>query len=243
MLKVANVDLPILVKKRLKEEADFSETFSDFTGESLVGFRQPAAIAVAIIAPVLFAFVYYLTDFFTLMHVAVTFTMSATMLLLGGWYVNRHNIRNAYVRHVRARKNAKADLNVGRAEAATLKMRVQPVFYEHEHGVICIADAGSNQEGKTIYFDVDSLDNDPRWFLYINGDMHREDWSWIRLAGSKNVTEFRASGNRLAKIGDTPYVEAPDAWEAISVALREPQDGDILSIPFEEVEKTIARLL
>lgn len=240
MLKRSKIDLPPVLRKRLQEEAEFSETFSDFTGENLVGFRQPAAIAVAVIAPVLFAFVYYATDFFTLLNVATTFTVSATMLILGGWYVNRHGIRAAYLRHVRARKNAKIDLKAGTGEATSLTMKVQPVFYEHEHGVICIADAG---DGKTLYFDVDSLENDPRWFLYVNGDMHREDWSWIRLAGSLAVAEFKAAGKRLSKIGDTPYVEAPDAWEAIAVALGEPQDGDIITIPFEEAQATIARLL
>ena len=145
-----------------------------------------------------------------------------------------------YVRQTRARKEAKADLRAGFGQSVSLTMKSQPVFYEHEHGVICLADSG---DGRTVYFDVDSFENDPRWFLYINGDMHRVQWSWIKLMGSGAVADFKATGQRLAKIGDTPYVEAPDAWEAISIALGEPQDGDIIDKQLVEVVNTISRLL
>ncbi|MCI5046822.1 MAG: hypothetical protein MRY59_04915 [Aquisalinus sp.] len=240
MLTVAEVELPVSLQKRLREEANFAETFTQFTREHLIGFRQPMAIAAAIVGPVLFAFVYQVAGFLTLMEVAVSFSLTAVMFLLGGWYVNRRRIREMYVRQTRARKDAQVDLKTGKGEAITLTMKNQPLFYEHEHGVICLADAG---EGKTVYFDVDSLEEDPRWFLYINGDMHRVNWSWIRLKGSGAVADFSASGQRLARIGDTPYVEAPDAWEAICVALNEPQDGDIVDRPLDEVKETISRLL
>lgn len=240
MLTVAKVDLPLSLQKKLREEAAFAESFGEFTKEHLVGFRQPAAVAISIIAPVLFAFVYYVTDFVNLLEVALSFSVAAAMFLLGGWYVNRGKIRAAYTRQTRARREARADLRAGQGESVSLSQKVAPVFYEHEHGVICLADSG---DGKTVYFDVDSADNDPRWFLYINGDMHRSDWSWIRLMGSGSVCEFEVSGSRLAKIGDTPYVEAPDAWEAISIALEEPQDGDIIERPLDEVKETVARLL
>ena len=240
MLTVAEVDLPVSLQKRLREEANFAETFAQYTRENLIGFRRPLALAAAIIGPVLFAFVYHVAGFLTLLEVAVSFSVSATMFVLGGWYVNRRRIRDMYVRQTRARKDAKVDLKAGTGEAVNLSMKNQPVFYEHEHGVICLADAG---EGKTVYFDVDSLEEDPRWYLYINGDMHRVNWSWMRLKGSGAVAEFAASGQRLARIGDTPYVEAPDAWEAISVAMSEPQDGDIVDRPLEGVKETISRLL
>jgi hypothetical protein len=240
MLTVAEVDLPVSLQKRLKQEAAFSESFNQYTRENLMGFRQPVAVAVALVGPILIAITYHATDFLTMIEVAWSFGITAASFLLGGWYVNRRRIRAAYARHTQARKEAKADLKAGCGQSVNLTLTQQPVFYEHEHGVICLADTG---EGSTVYFDVDSMTNDPRWFLYINGDMHRASWSWIKLMGSGAVAEFEATGNRLAKIGDTPYVEAPDAWEAISLALGEPQDGDVIDVPMEEVINTISRLL
>ncbi len=240
MLTVAEIDLPQSIQKRLREEAAFAESFAAFTREHLIGFRQPAAVAAAIIGPVLLAFVYYSSDFVNTLNVAMTFGITTLLFLLGAWYVNRRAIRDAYVRQTRARREARADLQAGVGEAVYLKMVQQPLFYEHEHGVICLADTGDN---RTVYFDVDSFENDSRWFLYINGDMHRDTWRWMRLMGSGAVAEFSASGQRMSKIGDTPYVEAPDAWEAISIALGEPQDGDIIDMPLEKVLTTISRLL
>ena len=240
MLTIAKVDLPISLRKRLQEEAAFSDSFNHYTTENLIGFRQPVATAVAVVGPILFAFIYYVTDFLTLVEVAGSFALSAAAFLLGGWYVNRHGIRDSYQRHTKARKNAKANLRSGVGESVALTMKTAPVFYEHEHGVICLAAAG---EGKTLYFNIDSFENDPRWFIYINGDMHRPNWRWIKLMGSGAVAEFEASGQRMAKIGDTPYVEAPDAWEAISIALGEPEDGAIVEKPLEDVTAIISRLI
>ncbi|MGV6800441.1 MAG: hypothetical protein ACWA5L_00790 [bacterium] len=240
MLSVAEVELPVSLQKKLREDAAFAESFNEFTKENLVGFKQPAAVAISVIAPVLLAFVFYVSDFITFVDIATSFGITSLMFLLGAWYVNRGKIRDAYQRQTRVRKEAKADLRAGLGQAVQLSMKVEPVFYEHEHGVICLADSG---DGQTIYFDVDSAENDPRWFLYINGDMHRSEWNWIKLLGSGTVCEFQVSGSRLAKIGDTPYVEAPDAWEAISIALGEPQDGDIIPMDLQDVKAEISRLL
>ncbi|MBB4658787.1 hypothetical protein [Parvularcula dongshanensis] len=240
MLRVATVDLPESVTRRLAERAAFSESWGEFLKEHLAGFRQPVAAAAALIGPILVAFVYAVSDFTTMVEVAGTFGLTAIAFLLGAWYVNRHDIREAYARHMTAQRQAKADLKAGRGVAADLLLKTRPSFYEHEHGVIVLADSG---DGRTLYFDVDGTGDDPRWFLYVNGDMHRGNWRWLKLLGSGNVTEFEAKGQRLAGIGDTPYVDAPDAWEAISLALGEPQDGDVVDMPFEEVKQTVSRLL
>ena len=240
MLTVAQIDLPMNTKKRLQEEAAFADSFSSFTRENIIGFRQPVAMAVSLILPVMGAFVYSVGGLASISQIAVPFGLSTTCFLLGGWYVNRRAIRDAYIRRTRARRDAKANLRAGVGEHTKLDLKHTPIFYEHEHGVICLADSG---DGRTIYFDVDSLEQDPRWFLYINGDMHRSLWTWIRLMGSGTVSNFEARGQRLAKIGDTPYVEAPDAWEAISIALNEPQDGDVIDQPLSDVQDTISRLI
>ena len=75
MLTVAEVDLPQSLQKRLREEAAFAESFAQYTREYLIGFRQPAAMAVAIIGPILFAFVYYTAGFLTLVEVGASFAL------------------------------------------------------------------------------------------------------------------------------------------------------------------------
>ena len=240
MLTIAQVDIPQGVEARLRERAAFSESWAAFTREHLAGFRQPVASAVALIGPVLVASVYAATDFMTMVEVASVFGLSSAMFVLGAWYVNRRDIRAAFERSTRERRQAVADLRAGTAQDSQLVHKERPVFYEHEHGVIALADGG---QGRTLYFDVDGDGTDPRWFLYLNGDMHRQDWRWLRLAGTGGVTEFEATGKRLAGLGDTPYVEAPDAWEAISLALGEPRDGDVIDMPYAEVKQTVARLI
>lgn len=240
MLNVAVVDIPDQVADRLRARAAFSESWGAFTRDHLAGFRQPVAAAVAVIGPVLVAFVYAASDFFTMLEVASVFVMTSAMFLLGAWYVNRRDIAAAFERSTRERRLAMTDLKAGVAQSVSVQHRERPVFYEHEHGVIALACGG---EGRTLFFDVDGDGTDPRWFLYLNGDMHRQDWRWLRLGGTGEVTEFTATGKRLAGLGDTPYVEAPDAWEAVSLALGEPRDGDAIDMPFGEVKQTVARLI
>ena len=240
MLTSNTVALPDEVTRALRDEAAFSETWNTFLREHLAGFRQPVAATAALIGPVLVAFTYAVADFVAMREVAAIFGLTAAMFVLGAWYVNRHDIRAAFARHTAAAQAAKRDLKAGRAEAAALDLRAQPAFYEHEHGVVVLADAG---RGRTLYFDVDGDGFDPRWFLYVNGDLHRRRWSWLRLSGTGGVRGLTAEGVRLTGEGETPYVAAPDAWEAVSLALGEPQDGDVIDMPFAEVRRTVDRLL
>ena len=240
MLTTETVALPDDVARSLRTEAAFAETWNTFLREHLAGFRQPVAATAALVGPVLVAFTYAMADFVAMREVAATFGLTAAMFVLGAWYVNRHEIRAAFARHTDAAQRAKRDLKAGQAEAMDLDLRAQPVFYEHEHGVVVLADAG---QGRTLYFDVDGDGFDPRWFLYVNGDLHRRRWSWLRLTGSGCVRALRAEGVRLTAGAETPYVTAPDAWEAVSLALGEPQDGDLVDMPFGEVVRTVDRLL
>ena len=240
MLTSNTIPLPDEQVRFLRSQAAFSESWNTFLREHLSGFRQPVAATAALVGPVLIAFSYAVADFVTMREVALTFGLTTAMFLLGAWYVNRRDIRAAFVRHTAAAQAAKRDLKAGAAEATELDLRAQPAFYEHEHGVVVLADAG---QGRTLYFDVDGDGFDPRWFLYVNGDLHRRRWSWLRLGGTGAIRALRAEGVRLADVPDTPYVTAPDAWEAVSLALGEPQDGDVIDMPFGEVRRTVDRLL
>ena len=107
-------------------------------------------------------------------------------------------------------------------------------------GVVVFADAGEN---RTVFFDIQADREDPRWFLYLNGDLHRERWSWVRLSKSREVFGFSAAGHVCSTPGQPRYVEAAEGWDAIALALGDPSDGDIIDMPLREVEHTISRLL
>ncbi len=240
MLTVDKIDLPSTVRARLKERASFAESFAAFNREHLAGFRQPIAASAAFIGPVLIAFVYLISDFVTMVEVFVIFSFTTTLFLGGAWYTNRGRIQEEYEHRTSARRRARKDLKLGRGERMSLQLQQAPFFFEHEHGVIILAGVGP---AKTLFFDIDGAGEDPRWFLYLNGDMDRNDWQWIRLGGSGEVMEFKATGRRLTNFGEAPFVEAPDAWEAISIALGEPRDGDVIEMALDEVRLTIGRLL
>ena len=240
MLTANTVPLPDEVARALRTEAAFSETWNTFLREHLAGFRQPVAATAAIIGPILIAFTYAASGAVAMREVAMTFGLTTAMFVLGAWYVNRRDIRAAFARHTAVAQSAKRDLKAGQADAVDLDLRDRPAFYEHEHGVVILADAG---DGRTLYFDVDGDGFDARWFLYVNGDLHRRRWSWLRLKGTGAVRGMRAEGACLPDRQDTPYVKAPDAWEAVSLALGEPQDGEVIDMPFAEVTRTVDRLL
>ena len=240
MLNRETIALPDDIARALRAEAAFTETWNTFLREHLAGFRQPVAATAALIAPVLIAFAYAVSDVFTMIEVGVTFALTTAMFVLGAWYVNRRDIRAAFARHTAGAREAKRNLKAGEAEAHDLDLRAQPAFYEHEHGVVILADAG---QGRTLYFDVDGDGFDARWFLYVNGDLHRRHWRWLRLRGSGRVRALATDGVRLSGFGEAPYVEAPDAWEAVSLALGEPADGEVIDMPFAEVQRTVERLL
>lgn len=240
MLTVEEIDLPPAIQSRLKENAAFTDSFWEFTKEHLAGFRQPVAAVAAVIGPILIAFTYIVSDFFTMVEVATTFGLTTLLFLLGAWYTNRQAIRASFVRQVETRRQAKADLKAGRGAQVVLTLKEQPLFYEHDHGVVALA---AVSEDKSVYFEIEDTEEDPRWFLYLNGDMHRSNWQWLRLMGTGTVTQFQVDGTRMTSIGQPPYLNAPDAWEAISLALGEPTDGDIIDLPLKEAAQTIARLL
>jgi hypothetical protein len=138
------------------------------------------------------------------------------------------------------RRQAREDLRAGAGTRIALRLTRVPLFFEHAGGVIVFADAGT---GKAIYFDIASDADDPRWFLYLNGDLQRTDWSWLRLAGSGTLTDFGTQGVQLGLLGAPTQLELPAAWDAICLALGDPRDGDVIDMPRDEIERTIERLL
>lgn len=240
MITVDQIDLPSAVQTRLREQASFSENFSSFKREHIIGFSQPVAVAAAFVGPVLVSFVYLVSDFLTMLEVAAFFSVTTTAFLVGAWYTNRHRIRASFTRQTQARRQARQDLKLGRGDQIELRMRTPAAFYEHKNGVIALAKANPNQ---TLFFDIPASETDPRWFLYLNGDLHRNDWRWIRLSGSGGVVEFKARGQQLTSFGEDPFIAARASHRAVLEAFEAPKDGDVLDVSFEDARNIISRLL
>lgn len=240
MLTIAEIDLPPSARERLRERAAFTDSFERFTRLNILGFNQPVAACAGLMIPLVIAVAYAASDFWTTLQVTSVFLFATSLLLFGTWIVNRTFLRRAYDQATEARKQAKADLKVGRGDEMALTIKTPALFFENADGVVVFADAGDD---RTVFFNIHADREDPRWFLYLNGDLHRERWSWIRLAKSREVFGFSAAGHVRTEPGHPLYVEAPEGWDAIALALGDPADGDLIDMPLHEVERTISRLL
>lgn len=240
MLTTARVDLPVPVAVRLKNDASFTDNVNEFAREDLIGFKRPIAAAFALIAPIALAFVYQGLGFIAMAQVAgIMLALVAGGIILVGrqeW----PDIVSQFQERAMAKRKAVADLRCGFGESSFLSNGRTPRFFEHEHGVLVLADAG---DLKTLFFSVTNDESDPRWQLYMNGEMHRRVWRWLRLPVSREVVKFSTEGSKLARIGEPPMINSIEAWEAVNVALGEPLDGSIIHRCFDELSEMVERLI
>ncbi len=240
MLSTARVSIPVPVAARLKTTAAFNDNVNDYAREDLIGFRRPIAAAFALIAPVAVAFVYQGAGLVPALQVGLIITL---IVGVGVYLVGKQewpNIVAEFQSHATAKKKAVADLRCGFGESSFLSNGRAPRFFEHEHGVLVLADAG---DLKTLFFDVANDGEDPRWALYENGEMNRRVWRWLRLPVSRELVKFSAEGSKLNQRGAAPRISSIDAWEAVNVALGEPLDGAVIHRNFDELVETVERLV
>ncbi len=240
MLTTARVDIPAPVAVRLKTAADYSDNVNDYAREDLIGFNRPIASAFALIVPIVLPFVYHGAGFVAMLQSALILLL---IVGLGLAYIGMRewpNIVTKFQSHVIAKRKAIADLRCGFGESSFLSNGRAPRFFEYEHGVLVLADAG---DLKTLFFHISNDSRDPRWELYLNGELHRRVWRWLRLPVSREVVKFTTEGSKLARIGAAPVIGSVDAWEAVNVALGEPLDGAVIHRPFDELAETVERLL
>ncbi len=240
MLTTARVAIPAPVEARLKTAADYSDNVNDYAREDLIGFNRPMAAAFALVAPVALAFAYKAAGpLAALQWGAVLAAMAVAGLVVIGkreW----PRIVQKFQTCATAKRRAIADLRCGFGEASYLSNGRAPRFFEHDHGVLVLADAG---DLKTLFFSIASDGTDPRWPLYLKGDLERRVWRWLRLPMSREVVKFSAEGSKMAGSGDALVIESIDAWEAINVALGEPLDGAVIHRPFGELVEMVERAL
>lgn len=240
MLTTAKVSLPAPIEARLKNQADYSDNVNDYAREDLVGFSRPASAAFALICPVVLAFSYYDGG---LVFTAQMTTFLVLLFGVGLYFVGKQewpNIVSKFQVNAIAKKKAVADLRCGFGESSFLSNGRAPRFFEYEHGVIVLADAG---DLKTLFFSISSDGTDNRWDLYLSGELQRRVWRWLRLPVSREVVKFETEGSKMAVEAEPPFIGSIDAWEAINVALGEPLDGAIIHRPFDEISDNVSRLV
>ncbi len=240
MLSTDRVAIPAPVEVRLKKSAQFVDNIMDFAREDLIGFRRPLAATFAFTAPLVMAFAYYAGGLEPLLKVGLSYVVVTGV---GLYLVGRREwpglVAEFEERSIEKRRAA-ADLKCGFGEASFLNLSRAPQYFEHENGVIVLADAG---DFRTLFFTIERDHRDERWNAYINGELDRRVWRWLRLPVSRDIVKFSTEASKLVRQNPDPTrIRSVDAWEAINIALGEPLDGAVIHRPFDEVLDTVARL-
>lgn len=240
MLSTARVEIPVPISSRLEDAAAFSDNVSEFAREDLIGFKRPIAAAFALIAPVILPFVYQGAGLVAMVQVA----FAITLIVGGGIYLvgkqEWPGIVAAFQQQSTIKRKAIADLRCGFGESSFLSNGRCPRFFEHDNGVLVLADAG---DLKTLFFDISKNGDDERWALYENGELNRRVWRWLRLPVSREFVKFGTEGSKLAQRGKPKMIQSVDAWEAVNVALGEPLDGALIHRSFDELADTVDQLV
>ncbi len=240
MLNTDRVAIPAPIEVRLKRSAQFVDNVMDFAREDLIGFKRPLAATFAFTAPLVMGFVHHAGGLEHLLEVGVSYLVVG----LGGLYLVGRREWPGLVAEFEERtiekRRATADLKCGFGESSSLNLSRAPHYFEHENGVVVLADAG---DFKTLVFLIDRDFRDDRWNAYVNGELDRRVWRWLRLPVSRDIVKFSTEASKLARARpDASRIRSVDAWEAINVALGEPMDGALIHQPFDEVVDRVSRL-
>lgn len=241
MIKTDRVVLPSPIEVRLKNSAAFVDNIMEFARDDLIGFKRPLAATFAFTSPIVMAFAFYAGGVEPLIKTALSYCLVA---FSGLYLVGRASwpgIVTEFETRSLAKRRAQADLRCGFGEASFLNLERPARFFEHDHGVLVFADAG---DFRTLFFSVQNADDDPRWDLYLDGELDRRVWRWLRLPVSREVVRFSTEASKLtaAPVG-AKRISSIDAWEAINLELGEPVDGAIIHRPFDETVEAVERRL
>jgi hypothetical protein len=240
MLSTDRVAIPAQVETRLKRTAQFVDNIMDFARDDLIGFRRPLAATFAFTAPLVMAFAYHAGGLMPLVQISASYLAVGA----GGLYLVGRQEWPGLVRQFEEKtlekRRAAADLKCGFGESSLLNLTRAPRYFEHENGVIVLADAG---DFKTLFFSIERDHRDERWNAYVNGELDRRVWRWIRLPVSRDIVKFSTEASKLARTQSDPSrIRSVDAWEAVNVSLGEPMDGAIIHRPFDEIVNSIEPL-
>lgn len=240
MLTTARVAIPAPIEAQLKTAADYSDNVNDYARDDLIGFNRPMAAAFALVAPLALALTYKASGMTAALQWGALLSAVAVAGLVVVGKQEWPKVVAKFQYCATAKRKAIADLRCGFGEASYISNGRAPSFFEHDHGVLVLADAG---DLKTLFFTISNDGTDPRWELYQKGDMERRVWRWLRLPVSREVVKFTAEGSKMAGSGDALVITSIEAWEAINVVMGEPLDGAVIHRPFSELVETVERAL
>ena len=174
------------------------------------------------------------------MQSALLFGFATFLILTATWILKRTLFHEGYERAKKARARAKADLKHDTVFEHQIQLKQPAMFCENKDGVAVFAAASLD---KTIFFNIQADRDDPRWYLYLNGDLYRECWSWIQLPATGDIMNYKSAGLKKKELFRPAFIETDEIWDAIAMALGDPVDGDIIDLPLSEVQSTVGRLL
>lgn len=133
-------------------------------------------------------------------------------------------------------KEAKQVLGRGALAHRSLILGDQQIWVEHEHGVIVLVPA---DERRTLYLDLSSVADDPRYAMYEKKSIFRREWKWVQ------VPEFRPGEERQFEVDGLAFTpnllgHSDRLHGEIFEHFNSPGDGDIVSFTWKEVEAFVA---
>ena len=240
MLTIGRAAIPKPTERKLRSAASLSDDFMAFARQELIGFRRPVAAAYALTTPVACAVALLGGGWIRLAETAGALTVFAALALALVGRRELPRIEEDFDRLTCLKRRAEADLRCGYGEDIFLRIARPPRFFESAVGVLVFVDIG---DFKTLFMSVEKGAEDPRWPIYCKGGLRRRIWRWCRLPASHDLIRFATEGTRLEPFHKPKYIKSIEVFEAIHLALGEPEDGAVVHIPFEEVIDTVTRLL
>jgi len=240
MLRADRVAIPAPIEIRLKRSAEFVDNIMEFAREDLIGFRRPLAATFAFTAPLMMAFAFSIGGIIPFIQISASYLVVAFsgLYLVGRneWPTIVHNFDALSIE----KRRASADLRCGFSERSLLTLAQGPRFYEYSGGVLVFADAG---DFKTLFFNIEDHPEDLRWDLYLDGELERRVWRWLRLPISREIVKFSAEASKVAHVSPAKAIRTTDVWEAIHFTLGDPMDGAIIHRNFAETVEIVDRCL
>jgi hypothetical protein len=121
-------------------------------------------------------------------------------------------------------------LEAGIATHRSLTILTEQAWIEHEHGVMVFVGVG---DGRTLFLDLSEVADDPRYPMYEDKSIFRQEWTWFEVAGSPLGTlEFAVSGKSFV-----PVLLGHDSNAASEVfeQIGSPGDGEVVERSWQEV--------
>lgn len=240
MHTIARVEIPRSVRSELEGAVGVVDSAIDFFRRRLFTTTNATVVLAFILAAVFITGAALREGPDAAMRAAIVFFVGWSAATLFAVVATYPGVARDLAEAKKRGKVAIRDLEAGYGEHNALELARPPRFFEHDYGILVLADAGFCE---TLYFDIAKSDHDPRWQLYLDGALYQRSWRWLRLARSKAIVDFIAAGARLSSRDPVYFVDAPDAWEAVAQVLGQPRDGEIIRLTFDDAVFNVERAL